>query len=420
MKVLVIGSGGREHALVQKIARSPLVSAVYALPGNPGMREAACLEGDPMDKARTVRAALENGIGFCVVAPDDPLADGLVDALEAAGIPCFGPTRKAARLESSKVFSKRLMQKYGIPTAAFAAFDNLAEALKYLEGQPFPLVIKADGLARGKGVFIAEGLQEARDALHEIMGKKAFGASGSQVVIEEFLKGPEVSVLALTDGKTLVPLLSAMDHKRALDGDRGPNTGGMGVIAPSPFYTADIADACMKTVFQPTIDAMAREGCPFSGCLFFGLMLTQSGPKVLEYNARFGDPEAQAVLALMESDLLPALLACRGGSLREGMVRFRDGHSCCLVLTSKGYPGACEVGHPIAWQGDEAVLHFAGVAERAGQLVTAGGRVLGLTAAADTLEEAVSRCYRQAERVDFSGKSFRRDIGQKAMAGEGM
>ena len=418
MRVLVIGSGGREHAIIRKIAQSPLASAVYALPGNPGITEAVCLPGDPMDNAATVRAALEHRIDFCVVTPDDPLANGLVDALEEAGVRCFGPGRLAARIESSKVFAKDLMRRYGIPTASYAAFEELDQALAYAAEQPLPLVIKADGLAKGKGVVIAGTREEARQALHAMMAQGAYGPGGGRVVIEEFLTGPEVSVLTLTDGRTLVPLVSAMDHKRALDGDLGANTGGMGAVAPNPFYTGDIARQCMDSIFLPTIRAMAAEGCPFAGCLFFGLILTPEGPKVLEYNARFGDPETQAVLQLLSSDLLTALAACREGSLTTEHVRLEAGYACCLVLASGGYPGHFDTGFPLTWEEGNAQLHFAGVREAGGQLVTAGGRVVGVTAAGASLQEAVDACYHQAERVHFTGKAYRRDIGRKALMGK--
>ena len=415
MRVLVIGSGGREHAVVRHIAKSPLAEGVFALPGNPGMEEALCLPGNPMDNDLTVRTALERGIDFCVVTPDDPLAGGLVDAMEAAGIKCFGPDRKAARIESSKAFSKGLMEKYGIPTARFAVFDRLDESLDYVRNQPLPLVVKADGLARGKGVVIAESLQEAEAALGDMLVNRSFGDSGSRVIVEEMLQGPEISLLALTDGETVVPLVSAMDHKRALDGDRGLNTGGMGAVAPNPYYTESVARATMETICLPTIRAMAAEGCPFKGCLFFGLMLTEEGPKVLEYNARFGDPEAQPVLELMESDLLSALIACREGTLRESDVRFSKRHACCVVLTSRGYPGSFETGFPIECGDVRASIHFAGVARREGRLVTAGGRVAGVTAVGGSLEEAIRGAYRGAEAVGFQGKTLRRDIGVKAL-----
>lgn len=415
MNILVIGSGGREHAIIRCLHKSPIVTRLYALPGNPGMSEATCLPGNLMDNNAAVQLALEKKIDFCVVTPDDPLANGMVDAMEAAGIQCFGPDQKAARIESSKVFSKQLMQKYGIPTAKFAAFDQMHSALAYVEDQPLPLVIKADGLARGKGVIIAQTLKEAKEAIVDMMEHEVFGESGRQIIIEEFLEGPEVSVLALTDGNSIIPLLSAMDHKRALDGDLGPNTGGMGVIAPNPFYTQNQADQAMETIFLPTIKAMDLEGCPFRGCLFFGLMLTKDGPKVLEYNARFGDPETQAVLSLLDSDLLTALVACRKGTLHKTPVSFTKQHACCVVLTSKGYPGKIETGFSINWDNVNANLDFAGVKSVDGKLKSAGGRVVGVTALGDSLQEAVNSAYQQVEKITFTGKTFRRDIGLRAL-----
>jgi phosphoribosylamine--glycine ligase len=416
MKVLVIGSGGREHAVVREIAESPLAEKIYALPGNPGMKEAELIPGDVMDIPAVVKKALEKQIDFAVVTPDDPLAAGMVDALEAAGIRCFGPDKKAAEIESSKVFSKHLMQKYHIPTAMYEAFNDLDAALRYVKDHPLPLVIKADGLAKGKGVVIAETLDQAEQALREMLVEKCFGASGARVIVEEFLQGPEVSVLAFTDGETVVPFVSAMDHKRALAGDEGPNTGGMGAVAPNPFYTKDIACQAMDEVFLPTVRAMKQEARPFKGCLFFGLMLTKDGPKVLEYNARLGDPETQAVLPLLKSDLLSAMLAVREGGLQDSHLTFSPGHACCVVLASGGYPGRFPVGFPVEVKGaPEAQVFYAGVAEKEGRLVTAGGRVMSLTATADTLQEAVDKAYEAVKLVHFDGMMARPDIGARAL-----
>lgn len=418
MKILVLGSGGREHAVVKAISKSPLVDTVYALPGNPGMKKAVCLPGDVLDVPGTVQTAKEYQIDFCVVTPDDPLALGMVDAMETAGIPCFGPDKKAARIESSKVFSKELMRKHGIPTARFAAFEALEPALDYVKNQPLPLVIKADGLAKGKGVVIAQTRQEAEQALKDMLVGRAFGDSGSRVVIEEFLEGPEVSVLAFTDGKAIVPLLSAMDHKRAIDKDQGMNTGGMGAIAPNPLYTEAVAKQAMETIFLPTIRAMEQAGCPFSGCLFFGLMLTQDGPRVLEYNARLGDPETQAVLPLLKSDLLAAMLAVRNGTLKEADLVFSKASSCCVVLASKGYPGAFEKGFPITLnQQPDAMVDYAGVTQKDGQLVTAGGRVMSLTATGADLNTAIDKAYAAIQLVHFEGMRCRGDIGARAVGG---
>ncbi len=418
MNVLVVGSGGREHALVKAIARSPLCDRVFALPGNAGMREATCLPGNPMDAELVLSLAREHKVDFAVIGPDDPLAMGLMDALEAGGIPCFGPTKLAAQVEASKVYAKLLMQKHNIPTAAFAVFDVLAEALSFVRGRPCPLVIKADGLARGKGVVVAKTHAEAESALRAMMADKVFGDSGSRVIIEEMLEGPEVSVLALCDGDTIVPLVSAMDHKRALDGDNGPNTGGMGVIAPNPYYTDDIAARCMRDIFLPTVRALKEDGRLFKGCLFFGLMLTKDGPKALEYNARFGDPETQAALPLMKSDLLSALLSVRAGTLRDTDVCFSDRRACCVVLASQGYPDKFAVGYPIETGDALAHVDFAGVKEESGQLVTAGGRVLSVTATGDTLAEAIRNAYELAGHIRFEGAHMRRDIGATALRGE--
>ena len=396
MKVLVVGGGGREHAIVQKLRQSPRVSQLYALPGNGGMASDATLVPiGAKDIDAMVAFAREKGIDFVVVAPDDPLALGAVDALKQAGIACFGPDKKAAEIESSKVFAKRLMKKYGIPTAAFEVFDDEAQALAYLDTAPIPTVIKADGLALGTR-------EEAQAAVHAMMGERVFGESGARILIEEMLEGPEVSVLAFADGKTVVPMVSAMDHKRALDGDLGPNTGGMGVVAPNPFYTPEVASQCMDTIFRPTIEAMAAEGRPFCGCLYFGLMLTRQGPRVIEYNCRFGDP--------ME--------ATAEGRLADVPVRFSDRACCCVVLASQGYPGKYQTGFPLllpAPRKDVSVF-VAGAKLEGGRLVTSGGRVVGVSALADTLGEAVDLAYRAAQDVAFDNKYCRKDIGARALA----
>lgn len=422
MKVMVVGGGGREHAIIKKLRENASVTQLFALPGNGGIaKDAVCVPIGAKEIDRIVAFAVENQIDFAVVAPDDPLVLGCVDALEDAGIPCFGPRKNAAILEGSKVFSKQLMERYHIPTAACAIFDDMAAALRYLETAPMPAVVKADGLALGKGVVIAQTREDAMDAVRSMMAERVFGESGSRVVIEEFLEGPEVSVLAFTDGKTMVPMVSSMDHKRAHDGDQGPNTGGMGTVAPNPYYTADIARQCMREIFLPTMDAMNREGRTFQGCLYFGLMLTASGPRVIEYNCRFGDPETQVVLPLLQSDLLTVMLAVRNGTLADTPVAFSAGSACCVVLASKGYPGAYTGGYPLSYPDDRADLKFyaAGAKLHDGRLFSAGGRVLGVTALADTLEEAVAKAYAAVGDVTFENGFCRRDIGARALrAGE--
>ena len=418
MNVMIVGGGGREHALAAKIAENKSVEKLYALPGNAGIAQVAeCVPIAATDIEGLVRFAVEKAIGFAVVGPDDPLALGAVDSLHAAGIPCFGPTNSAAMIESSKIFSKDLMRKYGIPTAAYQAFDDEAAAIEYLSTCRYPQVVKADGLALGKGVVIAQNNEEACAAVHSMMTEGAFGESGRRVVIEEFLEGPEVTVLAFTDGKTVHPMVSSMDHKRAFEGDQGPNTGGMGVIAPNPFYTPEIAKVALETIFLPTVAAMNLEGRPFKGCLYFGLMLTQDGPKVIEYNARFGDPEAQAVLSLLESDLLDILIAVEEERLSEADVRFKDGASCVVVVASGGYPGPYPKNLPIDLNGadKDAYVFHSGTAEKDGVLVTNGGRVLGVTAVADDLKTAVERATQAAQSVQFEGAFFRRDIGRRAL-----
>lgn len=422
MKLLVVGSGGREHALVKALKKSPEVGTIYVLPGNGGMaRDAVCVPIGAKDIPGIVAFARQHDIDFAVVAPDDPLALGAVDALESAGIPAFGPTAAAARIEASKVFSKSLMQKYHIPTAACQVFEAADAALAYVESAPLPLVVKADGLALGKGVIIAKSREEARDAVVDMMENKIFGDSGCRVVIEEYLEGPEVSVLAFTDGKTLKPMVASMDHKRAQDGDQGLNTGGMGAIAPNPFYTPQVAARCMEEIFLPTIRAMEKEGCPFRGCLYFGLMLTKDGPKVIEYNCRFGDPETQVVLPLLQSDLLSIFRACREGTLAECPVVFSKGAACCVVMASHGYPRAYETGFALSLtpDTDTVTTYVAGAKlDEAGRLVTGGGRVLGVTAVGDTLAEAVARAYDAVEKTAFENAYYRRDIGKKALGKE--
>ena len=419
MKIMVIGGGGREHAIIRKIRENPSVSEIYALPGNGGIAgDAKCVDIGAKDIPAIVRFARENGIDYAVVAPDDPLVLGCVDALEEIGVPCFGPNKKAAIIEGSKVFSKNLMKKYGIPTARYEVFEDPAAALDYLKTAPIPTVVKADGLALGKGVTVAMTREEATGAVREIMEERKFGDSGSRIVIEEYLEGPEVSVLSFTDGETIVPMVSSMDHKRALDGDQGPNTGGMGTIAPNPFYTEEVARTCMERIFLPTIRAMKAEGRTFRGCLYFGLMITRDGPKVIEYNCRFGDPETQVVLPLLESDLLTVMHAVTAGKLAECPVRFRNGAACCVILASEGYPGAYGKGYEITIpERVKGHVDIAGAVLRDGRLLTSGGRVLGVTATADTLEEAVREAYSMAETVTFENRYMRHDIGRRALNG---
>ena len=415
MKIMVIGGGGREHAIIRKLREDPRVETIYALPGNGGIaRDAECVPIGAKDILAIMQFAREHTIDFAVVAPDDPLALGAVDALNSMGIPCFGPNRAAARIESSKVFAKDLMARYGIPTAACHVFDDMKEALRYVDRCPLPVVVKADGLALGKGVVIAVTRAEAVVAVRSMMEEKVFGESGTRVVVEEFLTGPEVSVLSFTDGETIVPMVSSMDHKRAYDGDEGPNTGGMGTVAPNPYYTPEVAQRCMEEIFLPTIRAMKAEGCPFKGCLYFGLMLTPDGPKVIEYNCRFGDPETQVVLPLLEGSLLEIMMATAEGRLHEVPVKFRDGAACCVVLASKGYPKAYEKGYPISLPAlkDGEEIYIAGAEEKDGQLLTNGGRVLGAVAVGDSLRQAVDAAY---ELIHFDNAFYRRDIGRRAL-----
>jgi len=421
MNLLVVGGGGREHTIIKKLKENPAVESIYALPGNGGIAaDAICVpEIGAKDIPAIVEFAKSNAIDFAVVAPDDPLALGCVDRLHEAGIPCFGPSARAARIEASKVFSKNLMKKYGIPTASYEVFNDPAKAMEYLQSASFPIVIKADGLALGEGVLIPQNLDEAKDAVKSIMEDKAFGDSGNEIVIEEFLTGPEVSVLAFTDGTAIAPMVSSMDHKRIGDGDTGLNTGGMGTIAPNPCYTAEIAQVCMDTIFLPTLAAMRTEGCPFKGCLYFGLMLTPNGPRVIEYNCRFGDPETQVVLPLLKTDLLTVMQAVENETLAELNVEWHDGAAACVILASGGYPESYEKGKvmtlPDTTPANVAIIH-AGSKLSGDKLVTNGGRVLGITATAPTLKEALADAYAAAETVEFEGKYMRRDIGRRALA----
>ena len=417
MKILVVGGGGREHAIIKKLKENPQVTEIFALPGNGGIAaDAVCVNIGAKDIPQIVEFAVSHGVDYAVVAPDDPLVLGAVDALEEKGIPCFGPRANAAIIEGSKVFAKDLMKKYHIPTAQYEVFTDMESALRYLDTAPVPTVIKADGLALGKGVIIAQTRQEAKEAVQSMMQDKVFGKSGDQIVIEEFLTGPEVSVLSFTDGETVVPMISSMDHKRAGDGDTGLNTGGMGTVAPNPYYTAEVAQRCMEEIFLPTIRAMKAEGRTFRGCLYFGLMLTPNGPKVIEYNCRFGDPETQVVLPLLESDLLTIMQATTNGTLAQTEVKFRDDYACCVILASKGYPTAYEKGYPISIPEEIAShVYVAGAAQKDGQLVTSGGRVLGVTAVADSLKEAIREAYAMAETIRFDNCYYRHDIGARAL-----
>lgn len=418
MKVMVVGGGGREHAIIKGLAKSPKVDIIYALPGNGGIAaDATCVDVGAKDLDGICAFAVKEGIDYAVVAPDDPLAMGCVDVLQAEGIRCFGPDKKAAVIEASKVFSKDLMKKYGIPTAAYEVFEDMDAALAYLEDAPIPTVVKADGLALGKGVIIAETRDDAKAAVRSMMEEKKFGESGARVVIEEFLTGPEVSVLSFTDGHTVVPMISSQDHKRALDGDKGLNTGGMGTVAPNPYYTEDVAARCMEEIFLPTIRAMREEGRPFKGCLYFGLMITADGPKVIEYNCRFGDPEAQVVLPLLESDLLTVMEAVTDEKLAETEVKFSDANACCVVVASGGYPLEYKKGCEITMgelTGNTEVF-VAGAKLEDGRLLTSGGRVLGVTSVAPTLKEAIETAYENAAKITFENAYYRTDIGARAL-----
>ena len=416
MKLLVVGGGGREHAIIKKLKENPAVKEIFALPGNGGIaRDATCVDIAATDLDGVANFAKENKIDYAVVAPDDPLVLGLVDLLSDIGIPCFGPNKAAAIIEGSKAFSKELMKKYNIPTAKYEIFSDINKAFNYVSRQKMPIVIKADGLALGKGVIIAETYDEAKIAIKSMMEDKVFGDSGNNIVIEEFLTGPEVSVLSFTDGKTVKPMISSMDHKRALDGDLGLNTGGMGTIAPNPYYTDEIAERCMKEIFIPSMEAMNSEGRTFKGCLYFGLMLTEDGPKVIEYNCRFGDPETQVVLPLLKSDLLEIMQAVTEERLAECEVEFADQNACCLVIASGGYPVRYNKGYEIDIKGDIDNLYFAGAALNDGKLLTSGGRVLGITAIADSLKGAIDKAYEQAKYVDFKDAYYRKDIGARAL-----
>ncbi len=419
MNIMVVGGGGREHAIIKKLRENSSVDKIYALPGNGGMAaEAECVNIGAKDIDAITAFAKDpaNAVDYAVVAPDDPLVLGCVDALEAIGIPCFGPRANAAIIEGSKVFSKNLMKKYGIPTAAYEVFDDMEAALAYLETAPIPTVIKADGLALGKGVIIAMTRDEAKNAVISMMQDKVFGKSGDHIVIEEFLEGPEVSVLSFTDGKTVVPMISSMDHKRAGDNDTGLNTGGMGTVAPNPYYTEAVAAECMEKIFLPTIHAMNAEGRTFKGCLYFGLMITKDGPKVIEYNCRFGDPETQVVLPLLESDLLTIMQAVTDGRLAETEVKFSDKHACCVIMASEGYPVKYEKGYELTIPAEIAdKVYVAGAVIRDGKLLTNGGRVLGCTAIADSLQDAITDAYKLVDRVHFDNQYYRHDIGQRAL-----
>ncbi len=419
MDIIVIGSGGREHAIIKKLAENKTIEKIYALPGNAGMAEAECVNIAAKDIPAIVEFTKSHNIGFAVVAPDDPLVLGCVDALEEIGVPCFGPKACAAEIEGSKVFSKNLMKKYGIPTASYEVFDSVEAAREYVKTAPTPIVVKADGLALGKGVLICNTREEADAGLREIMEDKMFGDSGNRVVIEEFLEGPEVSVLSFTDGKVVVPMISSMDHKRSGDNDTGLNTGGMGTIAPNPYYTAEIADQCMKEIFLPTINAMNSEGRTFKGCLYFGLMLTKNGPKVIEYNCRFGDPETQVVLPLLDTDLFTIMQAVQNGTLADVDVKWKNGAACCVIMASEGYPKKYETGFALELPEKpkhDAQIYVAGAKIKDGILVTGGGRVLGVTAVAEDLKTAVEYAYEATNDVKFENAYKRNDIGARALA----
>ncbi|MBR2496022.1 MAG: phosphoribosylamine--glycine ligase [Clostridia bacterium] len=417
MKILVVGGGGREHAIIKKLKENKEIEQIFALPGNGGMKDdATCVNIAATDLDRIVDFAVENAIDYAVVAPDDPLVLGLVDRLNQKGIDCFGPKKDAAIIEGSKAFSKDLMKKYGIPTAKYEIFSSEEKAVEYLKTCDMPIVIKADGLALGKGVIIAKTLKEATDAVHSMMSDKVFGKSGDNVVIEEFLEGPEVSVLSFVDGQNVVPMISSMDHKRAHDNDEGLNTGGMGTIAPNPYYTEEIAKRCMEEIFLPTVNAMKKEGREFKGCLYFGLMITKNGPKVIEYNCRFGDPETQVVLPLLESDLLTIMKATTYGTLDKTEVKFAKNSACCVIMASNGYPEKYEKGYEITIANDvKDDVFVAGAKLVDGKLLTNGGRVLGITAVGENLQQAIKDAYKKVEKVSFGNAYYRKDIGAKAL-----
>lgn len=417
MKIMVIGGGGREHAIIKKLKENKAIDKIYALPGNGGIEnDAVCIPIGACEIDKIVDFASSEKIDYAVVAPDDPLVLGAVDRLEEIGIPCFGPRANAAIIEGSKVFSKNLMKKYSIPTASYETFNDMEKALAYLENAPIPTVIKADGLALGKGVTVALTREEAKKAVVEAMQDKKFGRSGESIVIEEYLEGPEISVLAFTDGKTVKPMVSSMDHKRSGDNDTGLNTGGMGTIAPNPYYTDKVAKICMDTIFVPTINAMNREGRTFKGCLYFGLMLTKDGPKVIEYNCRFGDPETQVVLPLLESDLFTVMKATTDGTLSETDVKFKDADACCVIMASDGYPVSYKKGYEITIP-EEIFdsVYVAGATQKDGKLYTSGGRVLGVTSVASTLKEAIDSSYKKVKEISFENAYYRHDIGQRAL-----
>ncbi len=415
---MVIGGGGREHAIIKSLKKSKNCEKIWALPGNGGIaQDAECVNIGATDISGIVEFAKSNPVDFAVVAPDDPLVLGCVDELQKLGIPCFGPNANAAIIEGSKVFSKNMMKQFGIPTAEYEVFDDMDKALEYIKTAPIPTVIKADGLALGKGVIIAETREDAEAAIKSMMEDKVFGESGSRVVIEEFLTGPEVSVLSFTDGKTVVPMVSSMDHKRALDGDKGLNTGGMGTVAPNPYYTDDVAAECMEKIFLPTMNAMNELGRTFKGCLYFGLMITEKGPKVIEYNCRFGDPETQVVLPLLESDLLEIMQAVAEERLSEVEVKFAEKSACCVVLASNGYPKKYDKGFEITVGdlADNADFYIAGAKLEGGKLLTSGGRVLNVVATAPTLKEAIDDAYKATKSITFENAYCRSDIGQRAL-----
>ena len=420
MNILVVGSGGREHAVIKKLRENSKVKKIYALPGNGGIAaDAECVNIGATDIDGIAEFAKNNQIDYAVVTPDDPLVLGCVDRLESLGIPCFGPRKNAAIIEGSKVFSKNLMKKYGIPTAQYEVFDSAEDALAYLDSAPIPTVIKADGLALGKGVIIAATRDEAKEAVVEIMRDKKFGKSGDSIVIEEFLTGPEVSVLSFTDGKTVVPMISSMDHKRALDNDEGLNTGGMGTVAPNPYYTKEIADRCMKEIFLPTVNAMNAEGRTFKGCLYFGLMLTENGPKVIEYNCRFGDPETQVVLPRLKTDIIDIFEAINNETLSELDIEWSEKACACVIMASGGYPKSYKKGVEITGltlgQLDGVTVYHAGTKIENDKLVTSGGRVLGVTALGDSLADALKKSYEAVENIHFDNAHYRKDIGKRAL-----